>query len=100
MRLRQELVRLVTSQASKARDAAQAAAYQSTMYEGLLQTLSVCPPLESSWCAIHFLFSGRPSTRNTPKGANGDGILAGKRRGGQKAPRFDSGLIHQKLDVC
>jgi len=42
-RLRQELVRLITSQASKARDPTQAAAYQSTMYESLLQTLSVGP---------------------------------------------------------
>lgn len=45
MRLRQELVRLITSQASKVRDPARAAAYQSTIYEALLQTLSVCPPL-------------------------------------------------------
>jgi len=45
MRLRQELVRLITSQASKARNPTQAAAYQSTMYESLLQTLSVCPRL-------------------------------------------------------
>jgi len=43
LRLRQELVRLITSQASKASDPAQAAAYQSTIYERLLQTLTVGP---------------------------------------------------------
>lgn len=43
---------------------------------------------------------GWSSTDNTSKSANGDSVLARKRRGGQKAPRFDSGLIYQKLDVC
>lgn len=100
MRLRQELVRLISGQASKARDAAQAAAYLSTMYDSLLQTLSVRPPFLNRLDAINFLCSGWPSTNNTCKGPNGDSVLAGKRRGGQKAPRFDSRLICQRLDVC
>ena len=41
LRLRGELTRLIVAQSSKMKDPAQSASYQSTMYEMLLQALSV-----------------------------------------------------------
>lgn len=41
LRLRQELIRLVTTQSTKIKDPAQAASYQSTVYETVLQYLTV-----------------------------------------------------------
>lgn len=43
LRLRQELIRLVTTQSTKIKDPAQAASYQSTIYETVLQLLTGAP---------------------------------------------------------